>query len=108
MWRQRNRTPPESDGLLGAALINPSPPTLRRTDGTPVPTIPIRSVAYNESGTAVPAWLTAPRTRARIFLTLGTVSFGAVEVLSRAITEIAPLDVDILVAVGARKASRPR
>jgi UDP:flavonoid glycosyltransferase YjiC (YdhE family) len=28
------------------------------------------------------------------------VSFGAVDVLSRAITEIAPLDVDILVAVG--------
>jgi hypothetical protein len=28
------------------------------------------------------------------------VSFGAVEVLSRAITEIAPLDLDILVAVG--------
>jgi UDP:flavonoid glycosyltransferase YjiC (YdhE family) len=100
MWLQRNRTPPESDGLLGAALVNPSPPTLRRTDGTPVSTIPIRSVAYNESGAAVPAWLTAPRTRARIFLTLGTVSFGAVEVLSRAITEIAPLDVDILVAVG--------
>jgi UDP:flavonoid glycosyltransferase YjiC (YdhE family) len=35
-----------------------------------------------------------------VYLTLGTVSFGAVEVLSRAISEIAPLDVDILVAVG--------
>jgi len=31
---------------------------------------------------------------------LGTVSFGAVEVLSHAIAEIAPLEVDILVAVG--------
>jgi UDP:flavonoid glycosyltransferase YjiC (YdhE family) len=100
VWLQRNRTPPESDGLLSAALINPSPPTLRRTDGTPVPTIPIRSVAYNESGAAVPAWLTAPPMRDRIYLTLGTVSFGAVEVLSRAITEIAPLNVDIVVAVG--------
>jgi hypothetical protein len=99
-WLQRTRTPPERDGLLAAALINPAPPTLRRTDGTPTPTIPIRSVAYNESGAAVPAWLTAPRTRARIYLTLGTVSFGAVEVLSRVISEIAPLDLDILVAVG--------
>jgi UDP:flavonoid glycosyltransferase YjiC (YdhE family) len=99
-WLQRNRTPPESDGLLGAALVNPAPPTLRRTDGTPVPMIPIRPVAYNESSAAVPAWLNAPRTRPRIYLTLGTVSFGAVEVLSRAMTEIAPLDVDILVAVG--------
>jgi hypothetical protein len=31
---------------------------------------------------------------------LGTVSFGAVEVLSRAIAEIAALDVDVLVTVG--------
>jgi UDP:flavonoid glycosyltransferase YjiC (YdhE family) len=31
---------------------------------------------------------------------LGTVSFGAVEVLSRAIAEIAPLGVEVLVAVG--------
>jgi UDP:flavonoid glycosyltransferase YjiC (YdhE family) len=99
-WLQRDRTPPERDGLLAAALINPAPPTLRRTDGTPAPMIPIRSVAYNESGTAAPAWLNARRTRARIYLTLGTVSFGAVEVLSRAISEIAPLDLDILVAVG--------
>jgi UDP:flavonoid glycosyltransferase YjiC (YdhE family) len=100
VWLQRNRTPPERDGLLAAALINPAPPMLRRTDGTPAPMIPVRSVAYNESGAAVPAWLTARRTRARIYLTLGTVSFGAVEVLSRAISEIAPLDVDVLVAVG--------
>ena len=38
--------------------------------------------------------------RPRVYLTLGTVSFGAVEVLSRAIAEIAPLDADILVTVG--------
>jgi UDP:flavonoid glycosyltransferase YjiC (YdhE family) len=48
----------------------------------------------------VPAWLDSPRTRPRVYLTLGTVSFGAVEVLSRAIDEIAPLDVDVLVTVG--------
>ena len=35
-----------------------------------------------------------------MFLTLGTVSFGAVEVLRRAAEEIATLDVDLLVAVG--------
>jgi hypothetical protein len=62
--------------------------------------VPIRSVAYNESSAGVPAWLSGPRTRSRIYLTLGTVSFGAVEVLNRAISETAPLDVDILVAVG--------
>jgi UDP:flavonoid glycosyltransferase YjiC (YdhE family) len=36
----------------------------------------------------------------RVYLTLGTVSYGAVEVLNRAIADIAPLDVDILVTVG--------
>jgi UDP:flavonoid glycosyltransferase YjiC (YdhE family) len=100
IWLRRDRTPPEGNGLLAAALINPAPPSIGRTSGTGVPMIPIRSVAYNESNADVPAWLKAPRTRPRVYLTLGTVSFGAVEVLSRAITEIAPLDVEILVAVG--------
>jgi UDP:flavonoid glycosyltransferase YjiC (YdhE family) len=46
--------------------------------------IPIRSVAYNDSSAGVPAWLTAERNRPRVYLTLGTVSYGAVEVLNRA------------------------
>jgi UDP:flavonoid glycosyltransferase YjiC (YdhE family) len=100
IWLQRDRTPPNEDGLLGAVLINPVPPSVAHTAEAPGPMIPIRSVAYNESSADVPAWLNAPRTRPRVYLTLGTVSFGAVEVLSRAISEIAPLDVDILVAVG--------
>ena len=106
-WLQRNRTPPEGNGLLASALINPAPPTVRQADGTGVPTIPIRSVAYNESSAGVPTWLDGPGTWPRIYLTLGTVSFGAVEVLSRAIAEIAPLDVDLLVTVGP-EGSRPR
>jgi UDP:flavonoid glycosyltransferase YjiC (YdhE family) len=44
--------------------------------------------------------LEAPKSRPRVYITLGTVSFGAVEVLSRAVDEIADLDVDLLVAVG--------
>jgi UDP:flavonoid glycosyltransferase YjiC (YdhE family) len=100
VWLQRNRKPPEGGGLLAAALINPAPPTLRQTDGTQVLSIPIRSVAYNESSAGVPAWLASPRTRPRVYLTLGTVAFGAVEVLNRAIADIAPLDLDILVTVG--------
>jgi UDP:flavonoid glycosyltransferase YjiC (YdhE family) len=100
MWLQRDRTPPDGNNLLAGALINPAPPSLGRTDGIGTPTIPIRSVAYNESSAGVPPWLTGKRVRPRVYLTLGTVAFGAVEVLSRAIAEIAPLDVDILVTVG--------
>ncbi len=100
VWLRRDRMPPEGTSLLGSALINPVPPTLRQVDETPVSTVPIRSVAYNETTSGVPAWLFGPRTRPRIYLTLGTVSFGAVEVLSRAIAEIAPLGVDVLVTVG--------
>jgi UDP:flavonoid glycosyltransferase YjiC (YdhE family) len=100
MWLQRNRTPPEANGLLAAALINPAPPTLRRPSAGETMTVPIRSVAYTEPGAEVPAWLTPTRIRPRVYLTIGTVSFGAVEVLSSAIAEIAALDVDVLVTVG--------
>jgi UDP:flavonoid glycosyltransferase YjiC (YdhE family) len=100
IWLERDRTPPEGNGLLAAALINPSPPTLRRQGEDEIVTIPIRSVAYNESSAEVPPWLTSGRTRPRVYLTLGTVAFGAVEVLSRAVAEIAALDVDVLVTVG--------
>jgi UDP:flavonoid glycosyltransferase YjiC (YdhE family) len=100
MWLQRDRTPPDEATLLAAALINPAPPSVRQIDGIAAPTIPIRSVAYNESSAAVPAWLSGPHARPRVYLTLGTVPFGAVDVLSRAIAEIAPLGVEILVTVG--------
>ena len=100
VWLQRGRTPPEGAGLLAAAMIDPVPPTLRHPgDGEDV-IIPIRTVAYNESTAEVPAWLSETRTRPRVYLTLGTVAFGAVEVLSRAVAEIAALDVDVLVTVG--------
>jgi UDP:flavonoid glycosyltransferase YjiC (YdhE family) len=89
-----------SGPLLASALIDPAPPALRPDDGYVTPTIPIRTVAYNEGTADVPNWLAGQASRPRVFLTLGTVAFGAVEVLSRAITEIAALDVDLLVAVG--------
>jgi hypothetical protein len=100
MWLERDRTPPDEATLLAAALINPAPPSVRQIDGIAAPTIPIRSVAYTESSAGVPVWLSGQHALPRVYLTLGTVSFGAVEVLSRAIAEIAPLGVDILVTVG--------
>jgi UDP:flavonoid glycosyltransferase YjiC (YdhE family) len=100
MWLQRDRTPPAANGLLAAALINPVPPTLRQASEGEARTIAVRPVAYNEATAEVPPWLRATRARPRVYLTLGTVSFGAVEVLSRALAEIAAFDVDVLVTVG--------
>jgi UDP:flavonoid glycosyltransferase YjiC (YdhE family) len=114
VWLQRGKTPPDGDRLLAAALIDPVPPMLRNPrlpaglppvpapgqGQRPVPTIPIRPIAYSEDAAEVPAWLTGERTRPRIYVTLGTVAFGAVEVLGRAVRETAALDVDVLVTVG--------
>ena len=101
LWTGRGQQPPVGDALLGQALLDPTPPSLRRFSGpVDIPKIPIRPVGYAESVGQLPAWLEAPRTRPRVYLTLGTVSFGAVEVLSRAISDISDLDVDLLVAVG--------
>ncbi len=97
-WTSRDREAPAA-GLLADALITPVPPSLRRDD--PVERlIPIRSVAYSEPGATAPAWLSAPAERPRIYLTLGTVSSVAVDVLRRAMHELAELDAEILVAVG--------
>jgi hypothetical protein len=112
-WLQRGQTP-AGGGLLAAALIDPVPPMLRNPalpagmPPRPTPpqgertfrTIQIRPVAYSEDVAELPTWLTGERTRPRVYITLGTVAFGAVEVLARAVRETAALDVDVLVAVG--------
>ena len=97
-WLQRGLTPPDTK-LLGQALLDPCPPSLQLPYAD-APRIPIRSVAWRGSETALPAWLVDPGPRPRVYLTLGTVSFGAVEILRRTASEIATLDVDLLVAVG--------
>lgn len=97
-WLERGLTPPDTK-LLGQALLDPCPPSLQLPYDD-APRIPIRSVAWRGAEAALPAWLVEPGRRPRVYLTLGTVSFGAVEVLRRAASEIASLDVDLLVAVG--------
>ena len=101
LWTDRGQQPPDGTHFLADALLDPTPASLRRFNGPfDVPKIPIRPVGYAESIGGVPDWLEEPKTRPRIYLTLGTVSFGAVEVLQRALGEIADLDVDLLVTVG--------
>ncbi len=101
LWTDRGQQPPDGTQFLAGALLDPTPPSLRRFNGPfDVPKIPIRPVGYAESLGGVPGWLDEPKVRPQIYLTLGTVSFGAVEVLQRALDELADLDVDILVTVG--------
>ena len=98
-WLSHRRAMPAS-GLLARALITQVPPSLRQDDPSAPELIPLRTVAYNEPGAQAPAWLTDPPVRPRIYLTLGTVSSVAVDVLARALHELAGLDADVLVALG--------
>lgn len=79
-------------------LVDPFPPSLRYDD-TPRPadTLPIRPDGWFEADTAEPVDVGQ---RPLVYLTLGTVSYGAVEVIRRALSEAAALDVDVLVAAG--------
>ena len=100
-WTSLDRPVPADSSSFAGRLLDPTPPMLLKfSGGDRVSRLPIRPVAYGETGGALPSWLAGPASRPRVYLTLGTVSFGAVEVLRRTVTEIAALDVDVLVAVG--------
>jgi UDP:flavonoid glycosyltransferase YjiC (YdhE family) len=88
---QRSRwvTPP----TLLRQYLDPMPPSLQ---GSPAGRISIRPVPWSEDGASVSWNSELPR----VYITLGTVAFGAVEVLRRAVLETAEHDVEVLVAVG--------
>jgi UDP:flavonoid glycosyltransferase YjiC (YdhE family) len=88
----RWKTPPPH---LLRDYLDPMPQSLR---SAPAATS-IRSVPWSESQ-GVPEWLTKPNGRPRVYITLGTVVYGMVEVLHRAIMETIAHDAEVLVAVG--------
>jgi UDP:flavonoid glycosyltransferase YjiC (YdhE family) len=85
--------------LAGATLdgyLDPMPASLQTPLPLPPGRRPIRPVAW-----APPVPLNLPTSGRRlVYVTLGTVSFGAVEVLRRAVLATAAHDVDVLVAAG--------
>jgi UDP:flavonoid glycosyltransferase YjiC (YdhE family) len=88
------------DPMLGNACLDVWPPSLRDPVTMALPTrIPLRPVAWNEPG-ELPAVARTPRVRPLVYLTLGTVAYGAVEVMRAAIDGLSALPVDVLVAVG--------
>jgi UDP:flavonoid glycosyltransferase YjiC (YdhE family) len=101
VWRSRGLLPPERVPLLADAYLDPIPASLQPSGLDQLPRLPIRPVAWSEdTSESLPGWLSGPRERPRIYITLGTVSFNRVDVLKRAIEETAEHDVDILVTVG--------
>ncbi len=98
-WSDRARAvPPTAD--LARAYLNPVPPTWLGPDDPPWPTLPIRTTGFSHGAAPVPTWLATPGERPRAYVTLGTVAFGAVDALRRAVVETAAAGVDVLVAIG--------
>jgi UDP:flavonoid glycosyltransferase YjiC (YdhE family) len=87
-----------ADPTFKGGYLDPIPSSVQ----SPVPLPPdwraIRPVAWAPAA-PLPAWLPESPRRS-VYLTLGTVSYGAVEVLRRAVLAAAAHDVEVLVAVG--------
>ena len=98
-WSDRARVvPPTVD--LARAYLNPVPPTWLGPDDPPWPTLPIRTTGFSHGAAPVPTWIATPGERPRAYVTLGTVAFGAVDALRRAVVETSAAGVDVLVAIG--------
>ncbi|MDQ6658467.1 MAG: glycosyltransferase [Actinomycetota bacterium] len=98
-WTDRGRQP-STGPLLAAALLDPLPAPWC---GDPEPyRIPIRTVGWSQHPGGPPEWLTLAASHPRVYVTLGTVSFGATEALRRALIETAAQGAEVLVAVGER------
>ena len=101
IWETRGSHPPTATGVLARGYLDLWPPSLQDpVAGTPPARIPIRPQPWSEPLGNTPDWLQQPRRRPRVYLTLGTVSFGAVDALRAALAGLAQLDVDVLVTVG--------
>ena len=86
------------DPRPAAAFLDISPPSLRAPGVTG---IPLRYVPFNSGGVLEP-WLTTPRTRPRITVTLGTVVplMGGVGALARLAGAAGEVDAEFVLALG--------
>jgi UDP:flavonoid glycosyltransferase YjiC (YdhE family) len=87
-----------ADTSLPGGYLDTMPPSVQNPVPLPATRQAIRPVAWAPPA-PLPEWLPSS-SRRRVYVTLGTVSFGAVEVLRRAVLATAEHDVDVLVAVG--------
>jgi hypothetical protein len=91
----------DGNGNLAAAYLELFPTSMRPEAGRlPRNTHSLRPVSASTRDATLPAWLAAPKERTRVYLTLGTVSFGATHAIEAALDVLEAHDVDVLVAVG--------
>jgi UDP:flavonoid glycosyltransferase YjiC (YdhE family) len=102
VWAERSALPLTLDPLSGLAHLDPAPPSLRipaATEGTSI-RLPTRQVAWGDPRTSLTPWLTRHHSRPVVYLTLGTVGWGTVDLLRDALAGLSELPVDVLVAIG--------
>ena len=100
VWREMS-VEPFVDPFVTDAYIDISPPALRdATVAEPALRLSQRSVAQTDSDATLPGWVTRRRPLPLVYVTLGTVAFGAVDSLRAVIAGVSRLDVDVLVTVG--------
>jgi UDP:flavonoid glycosyltransferase YjiC (YdhE family) len=102
VWAERSAAPLTLDPLLGRAHLDPVPPSLRIPDMIEGDSIrlPTRQIAWGDPRTSLTSWLTRHRSRPVVYLTLGTVGWGTVDLVRDALAGLTELPVDVLVAIG--------
>jgi UDP:flavonoid glycosyltransferase YjiC (YdhE family) len=102
VWAERSVLPLTPDPLLGLAHLDPAPPLLRISAGTDGDSIrlPTRQIAWGDPRSSLTPWLIRHHSRPVVYLTLGTVGWGTVDLLRDALAGLTELPVDVLVATG--------
>jgi hypothetical protein len=102
VWAERSALPLTVDPLLGRAHLDPAPPSLRipaATEGDSI-RLPTRQIAWGDPRASLTPWLTSHHSRPVVYLTLGTVGWGTVDLMRDALAGLTELPVDVLVATG--------
>jgi Erythromycin biosynthesis protein CIII-like, C-terminal domain/Erythromycin biosynthesis protein CIII-like, N-terminal domain len=102
VWAERSALPLTLDPLLGRAHLDPAPASLRNpaaTEGDSI-RLPTRQIAWGDPQTSLTPWLTRHHSRPVVYLTLGTVGWGTVDLLRDALAGLTELPVDVVVAIG--------
>lgn len=101
VWADRTGAPLRVDPISGMAHLDPAPAALRTADDHDSTRLEMRQVSWGDPALSLSPWVSSERSRPLVYLTLGTVGWGRVEVLQECLSGLSALPVDVLVAVGA-------